>query len=253
MTRTAIALVALLACAAPAKAAVTITPRDVGAPIVTQDIRDSLAVAWRAHGYRFPACPGGGQPPVYPADLTPEDRSATYYGSAPEPGCAIYLDRQFLSWAPRPLLCWVIVHEWGHNAGLDHEADRAMATYAPSVVPEDSPCFDLPRIDWGHLPAAPTRTATDIRRGPIKGRRLNKRRTKMVGVRITKFGRDEEGVLRARVTPEGGETVAFDRGAGPAGAWVTEPNEEGVRREALPWLAQKLQAQLPATAQKASR
>jgi hypothetical protein len=61
-------------------------------------------------------------------------------------------------------------------------------------------------------------------------------------IRITKFGEGDDGILRARVTPEGGETVAFER----APVWVTAQAKDGTRREALPWVAAALQAKLPA-------
>ena len=122
--------------------------RNVGAPLEAQaDVRDSLAVAWRAHAGRLPPCAGRGSPRVFPADLTPTEIGGPVLGRAPSPGCGIFLDRSFLATATRAQLCWVIVHEWGHNAGLEHGTNLAMARLMPQAVPERHVCFDLPHYE----------------------------------------------------------------------------------------------------------
>jgi hypothetical protein len=168
-----VAIAAMLTLLAPAAAQAEWLPapddpqiRNVGAALDNADVRDSLAVAWRAHPGRLPSCSGRGAPRVFPADLTPSAIGVPALGRAPVPGCGIFVDRRFLASATRAQLCWVIVHEWGHNAGLEHGADLAMAPYLPAVVPEAHVCFDLPY----HQPAAgplPARVHADALRPAI--------------------------------------------------------------------------------------
>jgi hypothetical protein len=112
-------LACVLALAAPA-----VARADHGEPLINRTLAQYLEVAEAHWGSPAPACtaPDGQVIPVHVALYDNPNPRVT--ATAEQPGCRIWLDRD---WWPGPasrLDCTVIAHEWGHLLGRGHSHDR---------------------------------------------------------------------------------------------------------------------------------
>jgi hypothetical protein len=128
---TTLALAALLCllAAAPAQA-------DHGRALIDESVSSYLRIAER-HWDAAPApCVGlnGEQVPVHAAMF--DDPDPLVIGRAEQPGCRIWLDRDWWPGQPSRQRCLEIVHEWGHLLGHAHTEHGLMSPDARGVVPE---------------------------------------------------------------------------------------------------------------------
>jgi hypothetical protein len=122
------ALLAVLA-AQPARA-------DHGRALIDESVSSYLRIAERHWGAAPAPCVGvqGEQVLVHAAMF--DDPDPLVIGRAEQPGCRIWLDRDWWPGPPSRQRCLEIVHEWGHLLGRAHVERGLMSPDARGVVPE---------------------------------------------------------------------------------------------------------------------
>jgi len=123
-----------LACATAALAAAP-ARADHGRALLDESVAAYLLVAQAHWGEPAPTCVGGHGEPVAVHAALFDDPNPRVTARAEQPGCRIWLDRDF--WPARPGLrgCLEIAHEWGHLLGHAHTATGLMAPDVLGVVP----------------------------------------------------------------------------------------------------------------------
>jgi hypothetical protein len=129
ITTLALAALPCLLAAAPAQA-------DHGRALIDESVSSYLRIAERHWGAAPAPCVGvhGGQVPVHAAMF--DDPDPLVIGRAEQPGCRIWLDRDWWPGEPSRQRCLEIVHEWGHLLGHAHVERGLMSPDARGVVPE---------------------------------------------------------------------------------------------------------------------
>jgi hypothetical protein len=125
-----IAIAALLAvlAAAPARA-------DHGRALIDESLSSYLRVAERHWGAAPPPCVGvHGETVLVHAALF-DDPDPLVSGRAEQPGCRIWLDRDWWPAPPSRRRCVELVHEWGHLLGHGHSERGLMSAEAHGPVP----------------------------------------------------------------------------------------------------------------------
>jgi matrixin len=127
----ATALAALLVPAAAARA-------DHGEPFSNPTLTRYLKIAERHWAVAAPTCTAADGQPLGVHAVLYDEPDPSVVASAEQPGCRIWLDRD---WWPRPPSerdCITIVHEWGHLLGYGHSSDpnSLMASYPTGGAPE---------------------------------------------------------------------------------------------------------------------
>ena len=92
--------------------------------------------------------------------------------TAEQPGCRMWLDRD---WWPAPasrMACTIIAHEWGHLLGFGHSADRGDLMYAEPLAGAPGCSLYEPRITLGTAVAQSSRPARRRRQRAARTRRL---------------------------------------------------------------------------------
>ena len=133
---------------------------------------------------------------------------------AEEPGCRIWLDRDF--W-PRPLDqidCTIIAHEWGHLVGLPHTGNPNALMYdTPTSGAPGCALIEAQRAGRAGAKAKSRTTRPTVRRSPhIKHARKKAKRNRAGKRRCsTRTRRTREGKRRMR--PRAGKRVRCKRRA----------------------------------------
>jgi hypothetical protein len=94
-----------------------------GAPLLDDALGNYFAAAQAHWGGPLPTCVVNGTTPVAVHAFLYDDPDPEVAARSEQPGCRIWLDRQF--WRDtRPVeACTVVVHEWGHLLGYGHVED----------------------------------------------------------------------------------------------------------------------------------
>jgi hypothetical protein len=115
-----------------------------GTPLLDEALVTYFAAAQTHWGGPLPTCTVNGGTPIMVHAILYDDPEPEVAARAEQPGCRIWLDRQF--WREtRPLeACTVVVHEWGHLLGYGHVEDPLdlMAEF-PTRPPRE--CSDMER------------------------------------------------------------------------------------------------------------
>jgi hypothetical protein len=121
------ALLSLLA-ALPARA-------DHGHAVIDETISSYLRVAERHWGAAPAPCAGVHGEQVLAHVALFDDPDPLIIGRAEQPGCRIWLDRDWWPGPPSRQRCLQIVHEWGHLLGHGHVEHGLMSPEAHGEVP----------------------------------------------------------------------------------------------------------------------
>ena len=102
---------------------------DHGEPYTNRTLATYLEIAEAHWGVPAPTCLGeGGQTiPVHVVLFDNPDPMVT--ATAEQPGCRIWLDRDWWPARPNRIDCTVVAHEWGHLLGYGHSPERRELMY----------------------------------------------------------------------------------------------------------------------------
>jgi hypothetical protein len=123
-----LAVLLALVAAAPARA-------DHGRALIDETLSAYLAVAELHWGAAPAPCVGALSDPVHVHAALFDDPDPLVAARAEQPGCRIWLDRD---WWPGPRSrrrCVEVVHEWGHLLGHGHTEHGLMSAEAGGAVP----------------------------------------------------------------------------------------------------------------------
>jgi hypothetical protein len=153
----ALSAVALALAAPPAARA------DHGQPFSNPDVDVYLEIAQEHWGLTAPTCagPSGERIPVHV--VLHDNPNPDVVATAEQPGCRMWLDRD---WWPAPagrFACTIIAHEWGHLLGLGHYRDSRDLMYQEPLTGAPGCSLYDPRVTLG--------TAVAQSSGPARRRR----------------------------------------------------------------------------------
>lgn len=119
----------VLACALAAGPAASTASADHGTPYQSPTLTRYLQIAEAHWGAPAPTCPGRGGEPVGVHAVLFDDPHPDVSAVAEQPGCRIWLDRDFWPAADDETDCTIIAHEWGHLLGNGHSDDERGLMY----------------------------------------------------------------------------------------------------------------------------
>jgi hypothetical protein len=161
-----LALACVLALATPA-----VARADHGKPYTNRTLAQYLEIAEAHWGAPAPTCTAadGQVIPVHVALFDNPDPKVT--ATAEQPGCRIWLDRD---WWPAPasrIDCTIIAHEWGHLLGRAHSHDQNDLMFPEPLSGAPGCWVFTPRIALGSAIVESSRPA---RRALRRGRRARR-------------------------------------------------------------------------------
>ena len=174
------ALAVAFALAAPCAASA-----DHGRPFADPDVEAYLEIAEAHWGLTAPTCatPGGETIPVHV--VLHDNPDPDVVATAEQPGCRMWLDRDWWPAPPSRTACTIIAHEWGHLLGFGHSADRGDLMYAEPLSCAPGCSLYEPRIALGTAVAQSSRPARRRRqRAARTRRRVPEHRTRRPGWRV---------------------------------------------------------------------
>jgi hypothetical protein len=196
-------LIALFALAC-ALAAPTVARADHGEPYTNSDLEAYFEIASAHWDVPAPSCtgPGGEQIPVHAVLYDNPDPDVV--ASAEQPGCRMWLDRDFWPAPPSRFACTIIAHEWGHLLGHGHHPDDRNLMFEQPLTGAPGCSLYVPRIAVGTAVAQSSRgrrrraRGVNLRRGASsrRGRMLRARRTARLGPPSPRVRRLEHRVVR---------------------------------------------------------
>jgi hypothetical protein len=183
-----LALACVLASGVPA-----VARADHGKPFMNGTLADYFEIAQAHWGGSLPQCTtGDGQAiPVHAVLYDHPDPEVT--ASADQPGCRIWLDRDW--WPARPSRgdCTVIAHEWGHLLGYGHSHDRNDLMFAQPLSGAPGCWVFSPRIAIGDAVARSSSGRRTVRRGRRARRSVWVRRTHRRSALVRRTHRHRQG------------------------------------------------------------
>jgi hypothetical protein len=108
---------------------------DHGPALIDESLSSYLRVAERHWGAAPAACVGAQGEPVHAHAALFDDPDPLVTARAEQPGCRIWLDRDWWPARPSRRRCVEVVHEWGHLLGHGHVERGLMAPEAHGPVP----------------------------------------------------------------------------------------------------------------------
>ncbi|HEX2232986.1 MAG TPA: hypothetical protein VHG69_06435 [Thermoleophilaceae bacterium] len=122
---------------------------DHGEPFMDADLESYFEIAQAHWDAPAPSCagPGGERIPLHVVlyDNPDPDIVAT----AEQPGCRMWLDRDFWPAPPSRIACTIIAHEWGHLLGHGHSPDEDDLMYAEPFSGAPGCSLYDPRVTLG--------------------------------------------------------------------------------------------------------
>ena len=135
----------VLACALGAGPAATAASADHGTPYESPTLTRYLQIAEAHWGAPAPTCAGRNGETIQVHAILFNDLHPDVSAVAEQPGCRVWLDRDFWPAAEDETDCTIIAHEWGHLLGFGHSPDRKSLMYeAPEHGAPDCGVFGEP-------------------------------------------------------------------------------------------------------------
>jgi hypothetical protein len=143
--RTFIALMAV----AGALAVPAVARADHGRPFVDPGVQTYLEIAQDHWGVPAPTCtaPSGEKIPVHV--VLSDNPDPDVVATAEQPGCRMWLDRDWWPSRPSRVACTIIAHEWGHLLGRGHSHDRNDLMFPEPLSGAPGCWMFTPRITLG--------------------------------------------------------------------------------------------------------
>jgi hypothetical protein len=145
---------------------------DHGHPFVNADVQTYLQIAADHWGVPAPTCTAGGGR-VIPVHVVLHDNpDPDVVATAEQPGCRMWLDRD---WWPTPasrMACTTIAHEWGHLLGYGHSRNPRDLMYEEPLTGAPACSLFNPRISLGTAVALSSRPGRRRRHRAGRARRL---------------------------------------------------------------------------------
>jgi len=110
----------VLACAVTAGPAAAAASADHGTPYESATLTRYLQIAEAQWGAPAPTCSGQGKAAVRVHAVLFDSPDPSVSAVAEQPGCRIWLDRDFWPARDDAIDCTIIAHEWGHLLGFGH-------------------------------------------------------------------------------------------------------------------------------------
>jgi hypothetical protein len=171
-------------------AAPTVAHADHGEPYKNRDLETYLEIAQAHWDAAAPTCPGPAGERIPPHAVLYDNPNPDVVATAEQPGCRIWLDRDFWPAPPSRFACTIIAHEWGHLLGHGHSRDEHDLMHAQPF--EGAPGCSLfdPRVRLGTgVTHSSERTRRRRPRAGRVGRAVPEHRTRHRGKRARRGSR----------------------------------------------------------------
>jgi hypothetical protein len=188
MSRVVLALCAL-ACAL---AAPSVARADHGQPYMDPDLEKYVEIAQAHWDAPAPSCAGPDGEWVPAHVVLYDNPDPDVVATAEQPGCRMWLDRDYWPAPPSRIACTIIAHEWGHLLGHGHTDDSGDLMYTQPWTGAPGCSLYDPSVTLG--------TGVAQSSGPRRRRRSRAGRVRRSGLehRTRHRGKRARKVARAR-------------------------------------------------------
>jgi hypothetical protein len=160
-----LSVVFALACAL---AAPSVARADHGVPYMDRDLEAYFEIAQAHWDVPIPSCTGPGGEPIPAHAVLYDNPHPDVVAGAEQPGCRMWLDRDFWPAPPSRIACTIIAHEWGHLLGHGHSPDERNLMFEEPYTGAPGCALYDPRVTLGTAVAQSSGRAR--RRRPRAGR-----------------------------------------------------------------------------------
>jgi hypothetical protein len=132
-----------------ALAAPSVVRADHGEPYMDADLESYVEIAQAHWDVPAPSCTGADGERIPAHTVLYDNPDPDVVAKAEQPGCRMWLDRDFWPAPPSRIACTIIAHEWGHLLGHGHSADTNDLMYVQPLTGAPGCSLYDPRVTLG--------------------------------------------------------------------------------------------------------